>query len=812
MDNLEIDDVRGTLRKLKHSSFQQIFGKTVMRSFDISFKNKIFGYRNNATDKNRKVSYKFSEIEEFTPTITDQEKSFCEWKNGFKIKTKEKSYILYAPTEKEYKKWVFAFNIILKKIPEAFPKIPESVFQTALSVFYQAHLNEEDEMKAYLARRHKEDEEKRRQLELEKKKRLEEERRRKQLKEEEERLKLLSKNVLYDGEIMKIVEEAEKKSDEIVKYKKEKISVPKSNNPEYSHSKKQPDKIINFKEGNINDWEFYDRNLNKIKDNELINFNPILEKQNQKLGKAFHSAIKGYVDPTVNRNQLHLENMHIGNQNLDQTAGLNKSYSAIGQSKFFEPMPVKRDIQGEGGTQGAMGTSRPVGADSPNNLYEREFNPLKSMVMQRRSMVEVDLEKIDFRKFTINDVEVGKVGEINNKIQQDKKNTDISNENYQNILEGKIKKEDLLKMVAKGDSNLPSTSNSQAEKRAQRHSMINIYGLENGISSNENVAFAEWEDTKSKSTLNRKKSANQVSGHTLNKNITLNNGNDFDLQSPTKLDKNQFEKDKSEFTDFSYSYNIKENPGSNVIHKNQLINEFNQNQMQNQSIRNSNATSSQKDEKIRSKSQTPVKENSNRVNINTPINLNDPNPRLSFLLMHRESTFNPNIIPVAVSKREDNKKSDVSKKDSFIGSSYQYPNFKPNVNENEKNDRKASQILGKELEDKEDNLFEEILEPSKTGLYKNEKFITENKNTKLNPDKSPSKVKIDFDSFKEKEKEKDRDKNRTPTKEEINIKSITKNFTAIKDFADFDDDDFNYLNKNEKNNFKKKNNYTVQFD
>jgi hypothetical protein len=646
MDNLELDDIRGTLRKLKASSFQQIFGKTVMRSFDISFKNKVLGYRNNAIDKNRKVTYKFSEIEDFTPTLSEQEKSYCEWKNGFRLKTKEKLYTLYAPTEKEYKKWVNAFNIILKKVPEAFPKIPESVFQTALRVFYQPYLDEEDGTKAYLARRHKEEEEKRRQLELEKKKRLEEERRRKQLKEEEERRKLLSKNILYDHDQEKIIEEAEKKSEEIIKHKKEKISVPKSNIPEFSHIKKQPEKIINFKEENLNDWEFYDRNLNKIKDNELINFNPILQKQNQKLGKAFHSAIKGYVDPTVNRNQLHLENMHIGNQNMDQTVGLNKSYSIIGQSKFFEPMPVKKDAKEE----------------NMNHFNEKEFNPLKSMVMQRRSMAEVDLEKIDFRKFTINDVQVGKIGEINNKIQEDKisnsKTIDqnLNSNTQQSNNEGKIKKEDLLKMVGNSST---STSNSKLNNsfiknnnnsNTQKHSMINIYGIENGVSNpNENFAFAEWEDTKISS--NQKKSVNIP--NTINRNLTLNNGSDFEM--PNKKDKNQLEKEKLSFADFSYNHK-EQILGSNINQKNQLIKEIESNH------RNSNAK--QIDNKVRSKSQTPAKEN------NTPIILNDPNPRLSFLLLHRESTFNPNIIPV--SKQEENKKSEVSRKQSLIGNSYVY--------------------------------------------------------------------------------------------------------------------------------------------
>ena len=126
MENFE--DICGQAKKLKSSSVSSIFGSTNLRWFELSFSQKTFGYKLTRSDPECKVIYNFTEIVDFSDKLSESLMSKCDWHYGIEVKTFLKDYYLFFYNEREHKTWVKAFNIVLKKIPEAFPKIPDNIF------------------------------------------------------------------------------------------------------------------------------------------------------------------------------------------------------------------------------------------------------------------------------------------------------------------------------------------------------------------------------------------------------------------------------------------------------------------------------------------------------------------------------------------------------------------------------------------------------------------------------------------------------------------------------------------------------------
>jgi hypothetical protein len=309
----ELKDVKGYMKKLKSSSFHKFFGKTNLRYFETSFQNKTFSYKNSITDKNFVKNFSFSEILDVEDKIPEIEKAMCEYKYGFIVKLKTQTLILFVEKMEDFNEWHFAFDIILKRIPEAFPYIPAKVFNVALKLFYYPFLASEEEERIQL--RKLEEDRKRREEEQKKWKIKEEEERKRKLqqeKEEEERLRRQrdeeeeKKNrrfKLYDDFHEVIIREAEDKSKQI-------NSIENKDNKEILNKKVEQQPEINFKR-DLDDWNFYDTKNKVIKEKELINFNYLLTKQNKILGTVFHSSIRGYIDPNIGRQVMNVESLHM---------------------------------------------------------------------------------------------------------------------------------------------------------------------------------------------------------------------------------------------------------------------------------------------------------------------------------------------------------------------------------------------------------------------------------------------------------------------------------------------------------------------
>jgi hypothetical protein len=308
MENEKRDDTCGFLKKKKGSSICRIFGNTNLRWFEVQYENKLFGYKNTKTDKKLKRAVPFSEIVDYINSIPSADQKSCDWRYGFQVVTRKKSFILFTQSESELKKWTFAFHIILKKVPEAFPRIKESVFLKALKLFEQPYLEEVKKLKLEeekikkkreeekLRRMRQEEEERiRKQIEAEElhRREIEEEENRKKLEQEEiKRMQRIEENnrkieqeskreKLYDAQLENFISEIdervinyeyEDKHDEIFYnsrvYENENVENNRSMNRSMNCS------TLNFKE-DLDDWNFYNDFDEKILDNELINYNPI---------------------------------------------------------------------------------------------------------------------------------------------------------------------------------------------------------------------------------------------------------------------------------------------------------------------------------------------------------------------------------------------------------------------------------------------------------------------------------------------------------------------------------------------------------
>jgi hypothetical protein len=219
-----------------------------------------------------------------------------DWRYGFQLKTKRKLYILFAQTDIELKKWTFAFNIILKRIPEAFPKIRENVFKKALEYFERPYLQEirrkemEEERKIRMREEEKirkgieEEQILRSKLENEERKRkileeqLEENKRR--LREEEQKSRLGLQDIknnkrLYYNKNASIFSDLDNNDVSVT----DDAAANDSNLSYISHSDINRSynnnySPLNFKD-DIEDWNFYNECDEKIDEKDLIVYNPI---------------------------------------------------------------------------------------------------------------------------------------------------------------------------------------------------------------------------------------------------------------------------------------------------------------------------------------------------------------------------------------------------------------------------------------------------------------------------------------------------------------------------------------------------------
>jgi hypothetical protein len=129
------NNFEGLLKKMKTTSFKRIFGRYNSRYFILSIKNKYFGYKKSKSDSNFIKIHKLSEIVDFKFTnIEDKINNF-----ELKVKTSSKDYLLYVEKNEDKDKWIFGFNYILKRIPEAFDSIKHSSFVLAIDYFVKPY-------------------------------------------------------------------------------------------------------------------------------------------------------------------------------------------------------------------------------------------------------------------------------------------------------------------------------------------------------------------------------------------------------------------------------------------------------------------------------------------------------------------------------------------------------------------------------------------------------------------------------------------------------------------------------------------------
>jgi hypothetical protein len=104
--------ISGYLRKLKRDIF--LPGATNKRWFELNFDKKTFSIKEKDDSPNYKEIIKFEEIKNYIPIPSKLFFKVCDYKYGFKIKTTNRKYILFAKTDEDIIKWEEGFKFILK--------------------------------------------------------------------------------------------------------------------------------------------------------------------------------------------------------------------------------------------------------------------------------------------------------------------------------------------------------------------------------------------------------------------------------------------------------------------------------------------------------------------------------------------------------------------------------------------------------------------------------------------------------------------------------------------------------------------------
>ena len=94
-----------------------------------------------------KETFQLKEIVSFFPYLDDTNAKLSSWKFGFRVKLAKKELILYAQTEKDRKRWEYAFLYILGKLPQTIQKLPQNKQSSKVinnQPVSQKNLNEEN--------------------------------------------------------------------------------------------------------------------------------------------------------------------------------------------------------------------------------------------------------------------------------------------------------------------------------------------------------------------------------------------------------------------------------------------------------------------------------------------------------------------------------------------------------------------------------------------------------------------------------------------------------------------------------------------
>jgi len=301
-----------------------------------------------------------------------------EWKYGLEIEFINKRYLLFAQTEEIQKKWIYEFKIILRLVPESFPLIDKKIFKFVLEFYERPYLDalkkqkEEKKLKLQMEkeekirnlkeekdRRKKEEEKKQeelRQRQEEEKLKLEEENRIRNLEEKiYKKKKIIPKNEnelkssnIYEEDCESIIKEAIIKVDDdnnfneiLIKDENNKNNISRTSAIEYNSN-------LQFNE-DINDWDFYNDEYEKISPENLDKYNPI-----QRI---------------VNANKKpQLENVNFIktntiNQKLQNDININKK----AKNKIF-----KKNIEDDG--------------ESINPIHNKNNNPDQTIISQNKTI------------------------------------------------------------------------------------------------------------------------------------------------------------------------------------------------------------------------------------------------------------------------------------------------------------------------------------------------------------------------------------------------------------------------------------------
>ena len=104
--------ISGYLRKLKRNIF--LPGSTNKRWFELNFDKQTFIIKEKDDSPIYKEIIHFKEIKNYIPIPLKTFYKVCDYKYGFRIKTTNRKFVLFAKTEEDNKKWEEGFKYILK--------------------------------------------------------------------------------------------------------------------------------------------------------------------------------------------------------------------------------------------------------------------------------------------------------------------------------------------------------------------------------------------------------------------------------------------------------------------------------------------------------------------------------------------------------------------------------------------------------------------------------------------------------------------------------------------------------------------------
>ena len=246
--------IKGYMKKLKNSSFNRLFGNTNLRWFELDFKNKTFGYKEDHTDLNLKFALKFSEINDFEEKVKSEFTRLCEWQFSFGLKTKNnRLYIFFCQSQFDLDQWIDAFNIILNK---NIPIIPETVKKEIFTKVKPKLEPKSEVLKNEIIEKPKE-------KVIDNPVIIEQKPIRKRIiiNENVPLKSMNSSHMIYDQELSDFIDDVDKSIDLDNNYMS-------TNNLNKSYNSNNSQVYCNYV---IDDWNYYDENGQRVNDNENTN-------------------------------------------------------------------------------------------------------------------------------------------------------------------------------------------------------------------------------------------------------------------------------------------------------------------------------------------------------------------------------------------------------------------------------------------------------------------------------------------------------------------------------------------------------------